>query len=440
MGAAVGFSIGHIALWNRNPSVPRPNPYFVESRGLDARPLQPLREMPTFFPIDLDKSPSALDEPSRVKVSDALHTSDVAASTDASGSVAAADAQRATPAITNEVERLLPPQPTLPNPAPLPLKLPEASPLSEHDEEREEAIRAMVDKELGDVPAAQKDVWFDSLRDLSRDDAANVLRMWKQFGGPAQDGLLPLEPLELKSQVDELSSAAPLNDLAPQTISVDDDAEREVLTQALRIRQRNIQCSELPGFKRRIPILIESGKGTTLKRVASRTDFAPGILDQTDLPLDWAIDGDGFFEVTEGQETFYTRGGRWALDAERRLVLADSEPPLRLAGEWVIPEKAEQIVLSADGRLTVRLSGLDDAVAAPLEIGQVKLAMFLNPAGLEPRSNALFRATAASGEANSGTAGVDQRGTLRQGMLELSNVGVEAEYLAIDDLDMLLAE
>jgi flagellar basal body rod protein FlgF len=446
LGAAIGFSAGHLALWGRHSGDAAPaSPYFASSG--QTRPLQPLQDPPAFFPLDFERSFSALDESGTAKVSDALHiarevlpapaASEAGAKADSPSPIAAADADRGPSPITSDVERLLPPQPTLPHPAPLPLKLPAATPLSEHDAEREEAIRSMVDQQLGDVPASQKDVWFESLKDLSREDAANVLRMWQQFGGPAQGGLLPSID-ELLQQANE-DNPTPPDDTSPQLTLADEDATQDLVQEALRMRQRNIRCSELPGFKRRIPILIESTGDSQLTRVTGRTDFSPGILDQTGLPLDWAIDGDGFFEVTDGKETFYTRSGRWTLDADRRIVLADTDPPLLLKGEWVIPQDATEIVLSADGRLSVRMPNPNQTVD-PTVVGDVPVVTFANPAGLKPKANALFAATSVSGAPRPVPNDAMRGSNLRQGTLELSNVDTDAEYLAIEDLDALLAE
>ena len=67
--------------------------------------------------------------------------------------------------------------------------------------------------------------------------------------------------------------------------------------------------------------------------------------------------------------------------------------------------------------------------AAPVEVGQIQLTRFLNPAGLDPKGENLYIETAASGAPQTGAAGVDGAGTIRQGALEGSNVSTVQELV-----------
>jgi len=148
-----------------------------------------------------------------------------------------------------------------------------------------------------------------------------------------------------------------------------------------------------------------------------------GTLSTTSNPLDVALDGDGFFVIeTAGGQTAYTRAGNFTLSAEGQLVTAQG---FALQPGITVPAGAQSVSIGPDGTVTA----LIDGDAAPAELGQITIASFVNPAGLQATGDNLLRETAASGAADVGAAGENGRGQIRQGMLESSNVNVVEELV-----------
>jgi flagellar basal-body rod protein FlgG len=165
------------------------------------------------------------------------------------------------------------------------------------------------------------------------------------------------------------------------------------------------------------------GTGTGVRVVGTERVHAQGTLQQTDNALDLAIDGAGFFAVqlNDGTQGF-TRDGGFKLSANGEIVTASG---LRLAQPLTIPDGASQITISQDGIVTAVVAGQ----AAPVEVGQLQLTRFLNPAGLMPLGDNLYRETAGSGPPTLGVAGQAGMGNIRQGMLEGSNVSTVQELV-----------
>ncbi len=151
--------------------------------------------------------------------------------------------------------------------------------------------------------------------------------------------------------------------------------------------------------------------------------MATGPVSITENPLDLAIEGDGFFQIERPDgTTAYTRAGNLSLSAEGRLVTGDGMP---LIPEISIPAGATAVTIAPDGKVSAVSPG--DGTAT--EIGQIELARFANPAGLQSLGNNLFGETAASGTAETGAAGSEGLGAVRQGALEGSNVNIVQELV-----------
>jgi flagellar basal-body rod protein FlgG len=165
------------------------------------------------------------------------------------------------------------------------------------------------------------------------------------------------------------------------------------------------------------------GTGTGVRVAGTERIHTQGALTQTDNALDVAIEGEGFFAVVmpDGRQAF-TRDGSFKLSATGEMVTSSG---LRLAQAITIPEGAQSITIAPDGTVTATLQG----EAAGVEAGQLQVTRFLNPAGLEPRGENLYVETAASGAPQTGVAGVEGAGTLRQGALEGSNVSTVQELV-----------
>lgn len=172
-----------------------------------------------------------------------------------------------------------------------------------------------------------------------------------------------------------------------------------------------------------IPTGIQIGHG--VRTVATQKIFTQGTFRQTDGPLDLVIEGDGFFQILLPDGTIaYTRDGAFKKDGEGRIVTSDG---FFLEPEILIPEDAVEIAIGTDGTVAVTLPGQNQ----PQTIGQIELARFVNPAGLQSMGRNLYTATASSGAPLVGTAGLDGLGNIAQGFVEMSNVQVVEEMVAM---------
>ncbi|MDJ0721299.1 MAG: flagellar basal-body rod protein FlgG [Desulfobacterales bacterium] len=170
-----------------------------------------------------------------------------------------------------------------------------------------------------------------------------------------------------------------------------------------------------------VPTGIQIGHGSRL--VASQKVFTQGDFQQTKNELDIAIEGNGFFQITQPNgDTAYTRDGTFKMDASGRIVTSDG---FALSPEITIPTDSISLSIGIDGTVSVLQAGS----SAPTEIGTITLARFVNPAGLHSIGRNLFIPTNASGDAIEGTAGLDGLGTLAQGFIEMSNVSVVDEMV-----------
>jgi flagellar basal-body rod protein FlgG len=170
-----------------------------------------------------------------------------------------------------------------------------------------------------------------------------------------------------------------------------------------------------------IPSGIMIGLG--VRPIAVQKLFTQGDFVQTGNSLDMVIEGDGFFQISLPDGTIaYTRAGAFKLDSEGRIVNSDGyllEPGI------TVPANTLNITIGSDGKVTVLQAGS----STPVEIGQIEIAKFANPAGLMPIGKNLFLQTDSSGEAITGIPGSEGMGTISQGFLELSNVNIVEEMV-----------
>ena len=146
-----------------------------------------------------------------------------------------------------------------------------------------------------------------------------------------------------------------------------------------------------------------------------------GSLVATDNSLDLAIQGDGYFQVSlPSGDTAYSRAGSLQLSPTGEIVTADG---LTIQPGITIPANALSVSINASGEVLVQIDGQ----VAPQNVGQLQLASFLNPAGLQALGDNLFRETAASVTATLGVPGAAGFGQLLQGFLEASNVNTVTE-------------
>lgn len=170
-----------------------------------------------------------------------------------------------------------------------------------------------------------------------------------------------------------------------------------------------------------VPTGAQTGLGT--RTAAIQKIYSQGDFQQTDNPLDLVIEGDGFFQVLMPDgNTSYTRDGTFKLSAEGKMVTSDG---YALQPELTIPTGATSISIGTDGTVSVTMPNQTQ----PQELGQIQIARFLNPAGLQSIGRNLALPTASSGEATVGTPGLDGLGTVAQGVVERSNVKVVEEMV-----------
>lgn len=168
--------------------------------------------------------------------------------------------------------------------------------------------------------------------------------------------------------------------------------------------------------------------GTGAQVSGTQLNFESGTVDPTGRPLDWQIEGEGFFQVTtiqDGSEiTAYTRAGNFAQNAVGNIVLGNSdgsvlEPPI------AIPADAIDIAVGRNGEVQVRQEGSNTLNV----VGQIELARFVNPEGLKQIGRNLYVETDASGAPVTSNPQSDGMGAISQGNLEMSNVDPVRELI-----------
>jgi len=152
-------------------------------------------------------------------------------------------------------------------------------------------------------------------------------------------------------------------------------------------------------------------------------DHTVGAVRDTGDPLHVALEGPGMITVVgaDGRDR-YTRDGAFRLDADGQLVTASG---LHVAGDILVPEDTEQLIIEPDGTVSAVLAG-DEGQATVL--GQLEVVTFANPTGLRAEGGNLFSASAESGPP---VLDYDAETTLRQGALEGSNVDVAEELIEL---------
>ncbi|UXH79842.1 flagellar basal-body rod protein FlgG [Roseateles amylovorans] len=170
-----------------------------------------------------------------------------------------------------------------------------------------------------------------------------------------------------------------------------------------------------------LPTGLQIGLGA--RAVATSRSHSQGSLQQTSNYLDVAVKGNGFFQIqmTDGT-TAYTRDGSFQLDANGQLVTNNG---LTVLPGIIVPADAKSLTIGADGTVSVTTAGN----AAPTTLGQLQLANFINPPGLESLGGNLYAESVASGTPQTGAPGTNSLGTVQQGFVETSNVNVVEELV-----------
>lgn len=146
-----------------------------------------------------------------------------------------------------------------------------------------------------------------------------------------------------------------------------------------------------------------------------------GTLQMTENPLDLALNGDGFFQIElPSGETAYTRNGIFQVNQDGEIVTTQG---YRLQPGFTIPQDTIDIQINDEGQIFAKINGQ----IALQNIGQIQLANFINPTGLEAIGDSLYLETEASSAPSVGNPNTENFASVRQGAVENSNVNVVEE-------------
>lgn len=168
-----------------------------------------------------------------------------------------------------------------------------------------------------------------------------------------------------------------------------------------------------------IPAGMQFGLGVSLGSIYRLHE--QGTIKMTENPLDLAITGEGYYQIEmPNGDTAYTRSGVFQLNQDGEVVTAQG---YLLDPGIAVPGDAEEIVVNLSGEVLVKQPGQTTMT----NVGQIQIARFVNPGGLEAIGDTLFLETDASGAATIGNPGEEDFGQIRQGALENSNVNIVEE-------------
>jgi len=218
-----------------------------------------------------------------------------------------------------------------------------------------------------------------------------------------------------------------------QQLNLDTVANNLANSSTAGFRRRRLQFQDLlyqnlvmPGTAATQQTTVAAGLqiGLGSRSAASEIIQLQGDMSATGNPLDLAVEGQGFFQVLlPSGDTGYTRSGAFHLDAQGNIVTADGNA---MQPSITIPQGATSITIGSDGTVSATLVGQQ----AAQQVGNIQLALFANPGGLNSIGKNLFLATTASGDPTLGTpGGTDGLGEIQQGYLEGSNVSVVDEFI-----------
>jgi flagellar basal-body rod protein FlgG len=221
--------------------------------------------------------------------------------------------------------------------------------------------------------------------------------------------------------------------MTAQQLNIDNIANNLANSNTVGYKSRRAQFQDLmyqttvqPGSQAGATTVVPTGLqlGLGVRAVSNEIIQQQGDFSNTGNPLDMVIQGRGFFQITQANgELAYTRAGSFHLDATGNIVTANGN---LLQPQITIPPAAQSINIAADGTVSYTLPGQTAAQTG----GQITLANFQNPAGLDSLGQALYSPTDASGAALVGPpGGTEGIGTILQGYVEQSNVSVVDEFI-----------
>lgn len=270
-----------------------------------------------------------------------------------------------------------------------------ATPGNSQRPELDPEVVQMLKDELEGVTDQQREVWADTLQGMNPADAAGVILMWKKFGqdGASSTHFSAPPPLFRSSHPDlapaPLVPSGALKSL-PDSLSPPDDL-------GVRIQRHNQANRETCGFLELVPLFQEvpfdQENSQQHVRVVGYRLHTQGMHVKTGNPAHVAVQRGCFFAVQlPGGEERYTRVGRLVLDAERRLCIDLGDQDLPIAPEVRLPAGATRFLVS-NGQLRVEVLGQAD----PTDVGPLQVVEFFDASRLRPLGNAIYESTVASG-------------------------------------------
>ena len=316
--------------------------------------------------------------------------------------------------------------------------------------------QAAIDEGLHDASPEDREIWLSELKDESPEDIREILSLHRrlsppqtlQGGGRSQKN----DGLQLMSAEAPPPRLLQPSGISPATRGSDDalcllESSIKAIQSAEQVILNNIANANTVAFKRSRALLgdesyrqvalpgqidqqgflttsgIALGSGT--KILANQVDVSQGRLHHTKQSLDLAIQGEGYFQISDGNRFAFTRAGTFTINANSQIVLASKDRARLLEPSITIPQDTKEITISHDGIVAV----LQDDQTHFNHIGCIQLARFTNPHGLVARGENLFEHNDATGNPQISTPGQDGLGEIRQSSLEESNV-VMADELA----------
>ncbi|QDT37072.1 flagellar hook basal-body protein [Stratiformator vulcanicus] len=319
------------------------------------------------------------------------------------------------------------------SPVPEPLPVPEnASPVPESA-----YIRDLIDLALPHAGHDEREIWEEQLEDLAPNAAMDLLEIRRRLGSPTKSfgPLLPqTEPST--AQLFEVSLPSHSDEVAWVSDSIRHlkAAERQILS--------NIANASTPGYTRREAVLgpadpmRNSAGGMTeqttqgVEQFGLRFDLSDGSLRKTGRVFDLAVEGAGFLVVANGKQMAVTKSASFVRDNEGRLVLDGNFREWELQHPIVVPAASFDLRIGQDGSVMCRLPDSRQ----PTALGRITIVRFVDPSHLEPLGPLLWEPTVASGDPVPASDDDADFGTIRSGFLTESNVDLDAEVEALDQI------
>jgi flagellar basal-body rod protein FlgG len=344
----------------------------------------------------------------------------------------------------------------------------DAAPINGKARDSEDLTRSIIAQELPSATDTERKVWVDELKGMPPRMIRDLLRLRRRISGDPspKEGSTAARPKPVTPQTREpVLRALPSADITsnhPFPYALGDDTQEccSQIVATIRLARdvvlNNIANANTAGFKRSrvlledmpyrqialsgqqdqqgklAPIGIAVGHGVQV--AGTQMDHSQGRLRQTGRPLDLAIIGEGLFQIQDGREILFTRTGRFTLNNDGEIVLLSAKRGRQIEPAITVPNDAIEVQISTEGIVAVRVPD----TAALVQVGQIQLASFPNPSGLEQRGENLLAVTDASGQRLIGEAGCHGRGTIRHRFLEDSNVSLPDELAELKRLQTQL--